>query len=138
MAEARAEADSEGAAVTSPLDALAEAIESGAGLPKVARMAGAAPHADVALIEASGAVLAVAAGSPSLERELLAAADGVTLIDLRVADEMVGQLRFRAAGELPEPAVLRMVATLLALEVERTRAPERAGEAVVGGFVSAV
>ena len=31
-----------------------------------------------------------------------------------------------------------MVTTLLALEVERTRAPERAGEAAVGGFVNAV
>jgi sugar diacid utilization regulator len=31
-----------------------------------------------------------------------------------------------------------MVTTLLALEVERTRAPERAGEAAVGGYVNAV
>ena len=31
-----------------------------------------------------------------------------------------------------------MVTTLLALEVERTRAPERAGEAAVGSFVKAV
>ena len=31
-----------------------------------------------------------------------------------------------------------MVTTLLALEVERTRAPERAGEAAVGSFVNAV
>ena len=33
--------------------------------------------------------------------------------------------------------MLRMVTTLLALEVERTRAPERAGEAAVGSFVNA-
>ena len=32
--------------------------------------------------------------------------------------------------------MMRMVSTLLALEVERTRAPERAGEALVGGFVT--
>ena len=34
--------------------------------------------------------------------------------------------------------MLRLVTTLLALEVERTRAPERAGEAAVGSFVNAV
>ena len=34
--------------------------------------------------------------------------------------------------------MIRMVSTLLALEVERTRAPERAGEALVGGFIGAV
>jgi PucR family transcriptional regulator, purine catabolism regulatory protein len=57
---------------------------------------------------------------------------------LRVSEANVGQLRFRARGDLPEPALLRMVTTLLALEVERTRAPERAGEAAVGSFVKAV
>jgi DNA-binding PucR family transcriptional regulator len=39
---------------------------------------------------------------------------------------------------VPEPSLLRLVTTLLALEVERTRAPERAGEAAVGSFVNAV
>src|SRR4051812_49311480 len=120
------------------LDALAEAVESGAGLPETARRAAAALGASVALIDARGAVLAVAAGAPSEERALLSAEDGVTSIDLRVSESVVGQLRFRAAGELPEPALLRMVTTLLALEVERTRAPERAGEAAVGSFLKAV
>ena len=120
------------------LDALAEAVESGAGVPEIARAAGAALDASLALIDARGAVLAVAAGSPSEEKGLLAGEDGVTVIDLRVAEAEVGQLRFRPRTELPEPAVLRMVTTLLALEVERTRAPERASEAAVGGFVNAV
>jgi PucR family transcriptional regulator, purine catabolism regulatory protein len=122
----------------SALDALAESVESGAGLPETARRAAAALDAIVALIDARGAVLAVAAGSPAEERELLSKHDGVTSIDLRVSESVVGQLRFRAREDVPEPAVLRLVTTLLALEVERTRAPERAGEAAVGSFVNAV
>jgi sugar diacid utilization regulator len=140
MAETRAKtpARRRADAARSPLDALAEAVESGAGLPETARAAAAALGASVALIDARGAVLAVAAGSPADERGLLAGKQGVTTIDLRVAEASVGQLRFRPTGDLPEPAVLRMVTTLLALEVERTRAPERAGEAAVGGYLNAV
>jgi sugar diacid utilization regulator len=142
MAEARQKTPakpsrSKGAGVDA-LDALAEAVESGAGLPETARRAAAALGAIVALIDSRGAVLAVAAGSPSEERELLSAKEGVTSIDLRVSEAVVGQLRFRARSARPEPAMLRMVTTLLALEVERTRAPERAGEAAVGSFVNAV
>jgi PucR family transcriptional regulator, purine catabolism regulatory protein len=120
------------------LDALSEAVQSGAGLPETARRAAAALGAIVALIDSRGAVLAVAAGSPSEEHELLSKKDGVTAIDLRVSEAVVGQLRFRARGDVPEPSLLRLVTTLLALEVERTRAPERAGEAAVGSFVNAV
>jgi sugar diacid utilization regulator len=120
------------------LDALSEAVQSGAGLPETARRAAAALGAIVALIDSRGAVLAVAAGSPSEERELLSKAEGVTTIDLRVSEAVVGQLRFKPRGDVPEPSLLRLVTTLLALEVERTRAPERAGEAAVGSFVNAV
>jgi sugar diacid utilization regulator len=120
------------------LDALSEAVESGAGLPETARRAATALGAIVALIDSRGAVLAVAAGSPSEERELLSKKEGVTAIDLRVSEEVVGQLRFRARGDVPEPWRLRVVTTMLALEVERTRAPELAGEAAVGGFLNAV
>jgi sugar diacid utilization regulator len=119
------------------LDALAESVESGAGLPETARRAGAALAAAVALIDSRGAVLAVAAGSPAEEHELLSKKDGVTVIDLRVSESVVGQLRFRPREDAPAPSHLRMVTTLLALEVERTRAPERAGEAAVGTFVKA-
>jgi sugar diacid utilization regulator len=120
------------------LDALAESVESGAGLPETARRAAAALDAIVALIDSRGAVLAVAAGSPAEERDLLSKRDGVTTIDLRVSEAVVGQLRFRVREDVPEPAALRLVTTLLALEVERTRAPERAGEAAIGSFVNAV
>jgi sugar diacid utilization regulator len=141
MAETRQKSPAKGAgskASAAALDALAEAVESGAGLPETARRAAAALGASVALIDSRGAVLAVAATSPSDESDLLSAIEGVTAIDLRVSEATVGQLRFRSRGEVPEPALLRMVTTLLALEVERTRAPERAGEAAVGSFVNAV
>jgi sugar diacid utilization regulator len=139
MAEARTKsAAKRGSERSGALDALAESVESGAGLPETARRAADVLEAIVALIDARGAVLAVAAGSPGEERELLSKQDGVTTIDLRVSESVVGQLRFRVRDAVPEPAVLRLVTTLLALEVERTRAPERAGEAAVGSFVNAV
>jgi sugar diacid utilization regulator len=140
MAEARTKSTAKRGTARSAqaLDALAESVESGAGLPETARRAGAALAASVALIDSRGAVLAVAAGSPAEERELLSKHDGVTVIDLRVSEFVVGQLRFRPRQDAPAPAHLRMVTTLLALEVERTRAPERAGEAAVGSFVKAV
>ena len=140
MAEARTKnaANRDTAGSAGALDALAESVESGAGLPETARCAAAALEATVALIDSRGAVLAVAAATPAQERELLSKQDGVTCIDLRVSEAVVGQLRFRVRDDVPEPAVLRLVTTLLALEVERTRAPERAGEAAVGSFVNAV
>src|SRR5436190_12458965 len=140
MAEARQKSRARRAANAfgPALDALSEAVQTGAGLPETARRAAAALGAIVALIDSRGAVLAVAAGSPSEERALLSKEEGVTAIDLRVSESVVGQLRFRARGAVPEPSLLRLVTTLLALEVERTRAPERAGEAAVGSFVDAV
>ena len=54
------------------LDALSEAVESGAGLPAVARAAAKVLDASVALIDRSSAVLAVAGASPDQEKKLLA------------------------------------------------------------------
>jgi len=139
MADARTKTAAKTASAQAhALDALAESVECGAGLPETARRAAVVLDAIVALIDARGAVLAVAAGSPGEEHELLSKKEGVTTIDLRVSDAVVGQLRFRVRDDVPEPAALRLVTTLLALEVERTRAPELAGEAAVGGFVNAV
>ena len=118
-------------------DALSEAVESGAGLPAVARAAARLLGAGVALIDRSSAVLAVAGASPDQEQRLLSGGDGVTSVELRVADATVGELRYRAA-EPPDPAIARMVTTLLALELERSRAPEWASEEVASAFVSAV
>ena len=120
------------------LEALSGAIESGAGLPAVARAAAKALGASVALIDRSSAVLAVAASSSAEEGKLLSDAEDVESVELRVADAVVGELRYRARGEPPSPALTRMVSTLLALEVERSRAPEWASDEAAGGFVRAV
>ena len=119
------------------LDGLAEAVESGAGLPSVARAAARVLDASIALIDRSSAVLAVAGASPDQEKRLLSAAEGVVSVELRVADSAVGELRYRSRSD-PEPAIARMVATLLALELERARSPEWESEAAAAGFVHAV
>jgi DNA-binding PucR family transcriptional regulator len=119
------------------LDALAEAVESGAGLPAVARAAAKVLAASVALIDRSSAVLAVAGASPDQERKLLAGGDEVTRVELRVADSAVGELRYRGPAP-PDPMITRMVTTLLALELERSRSPEWESEEVAGAFVAAV
>ena len=123
---------------TRALDALSEAIESGAGLPAVARAAGAALGASVALIDRSSAVLAVAASSSAEESKLLAGEGDVGTLELRVADAAVGELRYRSRGGEPSPTLTRMVSTLLALELERSRAPEWASDEAAGSFVDAV
>jgi PucR family transcriptional regulator, purine catabolism regulatory protein len=119
------------------LEALSEAVESGAGLPAVARAAARLLDASVALIDRSSSVLAVAGASPDQERKLLTGGEGVTTVELRVADAPVGELRYRASRP-PEAALARMVTTLLALELERSRAPEWASEEVSSAFVAAV
>jgi sugar diacid utilization regulator len=119
------------------LEALSEAVESGAGLPAVARAAARLLDASVVLIDRSSAVLAVAGASPDQEQKLLSGGEGVTTVALRVADSPVGELRYRAK-QPPPPAIARMVTTLLALELERARAPEWESEEVASAFVTAV
>ena len=114
---------------------LSAAIESGAGLPAVARAAGSVLDASVALIDRSSTVLAVAAASPDEESKLLSNTDA-NVLDLRIADSSVGELRWRPRGtDEPGPAILRMVATLLGLELERSRSPEWASEEAASDFV---
>lgn len=119
------------------LDALSEAVESGAGLPAVARAAARLLDASVALIDRSSAVLAVAGASSDQEQKLLSGGEGVTKVELRVADTVVGELRYRAKAA-PDAAIARMVTTLLALELERSRSPEWESEEAAGAFVMAV
>jgi sugar diacid utilization regulator len=119
------------------LDALSEAVESGAGLPAIARAAAKVLEASVALIDRSSAVLAVAGASSDQEKKLIAGGDEITRIELRVADSVVGELRYRSKAD-PNPAIARMVTTLLALELERARSPEWESEEVAGAFVGAV
>jgi sugar diacid utilization regulator len=111
------------------------AVESGAGLPEVARATARALNASVAVVDESSSVLAVAAQSPDDEQAVLSGAPGREVMPLRVADSDVGELRYRPRGDPPPAALVRMVSTLIALEVERSRAPERASEAAVASFV---
>jgi sugar diacid utilization regulator len=78
----------------------------------------------------------VAAQSPDDEKTVLSGSRGRETLPLRVADETVGELRYRARREPPPATLVRMVGTLIALEIERSRAPERASEAAVAGFVA--
>jgi sugar diacid utilization regulator len=81
-------------------------------------------------------VLAVACRSSEDERVVMAGEAGSERVSLRVADLAVGQLRYRARGEPPAPALLRLVSNLIALEVERAKAPERANVAAVSDFLA--
>src|SRR3954447_22593964 len=119
------------------LNAITEAVESGAGLPDVVRAAARALEASLVLLDRTGSVLAVAARSPADERSLLDGAAGVDNIELRVADTAVGQLRMRARSQ-PGPALVRLVTTLVASEVERVRAPARASQEASTAFLRAV
>lgn len=116
------------------LDAVTEAVETGAGLPEVVRAASRALEASLAVTDAWGAVLAVAVRSPSEERSLLSRAEGVSSIPLRVADAVVGTLHMRARAQ-PSATLLRLLTTMIASEVERVRAPERASETAAGDFL---
>ena len=119
------------------LDAITEAVESGAGLPEVVRAAARALEASLAVTDAWGATLAVAARSPAEERALLSGGEGVSSAPLRVADTVVGTLHMRAKTE-PSASMRRLLLTIIASEVERVRAPERASETASGDFLRAI
>jgi DNA-binding PucR family transcriptional regulator len=119
------------------LDAITEAVESGAGLPEVVRAAGKALEASLAVTDAWGATLAVAARSPAEERALLSKGEGVSNIPLRVADAVVGTLHMRAKT-VPSASMQRLLVTMIASEVERVRAPERVSETAAADFMGAL
>ena len=120
------------------LNEISEAVESGLGLPEVVRAAARALGASLVLVDRSSSVLAVAARSSADERALMSDAAGVVAHDLRVGDAVVGTLRVRGRSSDPRPALLRVVTTLIASEVERVRAPERASEAAQAAFLDAI
>ena len=119
------------------LDAITEAVESGAGLPEVVRAAARALDGSLAVTDAWGATLAVAARSPAEERTLLSGGDGVSSAPLRVADTVVGTLHMRTRSE-PSDSMRRLLLTMIASEVERVRAPERASETASADFLRAI
>jgi hypothetical protein len=116
------------------LDAVTEAVESGAGLPEVVRAASRALDASLAVTDAAGATIAVAARSSADERSLLAGGEDVTSLPLRVADAVVGTLHMRARTD-PSPLVRRLLVTMIASEVERVRAPDLASENAAADFL---
>jgi hypothetical protein len=117
------------------LGEVSEAVESGAGLPAVARAAGRALEASVIVLDASSSVLAVACASSDDERAVMAGESGTEALELRVADSAVGTLRYRPRGDQPDAALLRLVGNLIALELERSKAPAKATEAAVSDFL---
>ena len=119
----------------SAFEDVSAAVEAGSGLPEVARATGRALGASVAIVDSASNVLAVACQSPDDEHAVLSKAKGTETLDLRVADSVVGQLRYRVRGAEPPPTLVRMVGTLIGLEVERSRGPERASEAAVASFL---
>src|SRR4051794_41473264 len=107
------------------LEAVAEVVESGDGLPALARAIGRALEASVAILDRSSSVLAVACASPSDERAVLEAREGVERLDLMVSGTLVGELRARPRGrsELDGP-LSRALAAVAALELERASQPD--------------
>ncbi len=122
----------------SALAAITDAVESGAGLPEVVRAAARALDASLVLFDRAGAVLAVAARSPADERSVTANGSGVETVELRVADEPVGVLRMRLRSGDAAGGLVKLVTTLIASEVERVRAPERASQEAAADFLHAV
>jgi sugar diacid utilization regulator len=123
------------------LDGLTDAVESGAGLPAVIRAASRTLDASVVCIDRAGGVLAVAARSPADERALLDGGAGTESLELRVADALVGTLRVRPRGgdgAGSGAALVRLVTTLVASEVDRLGAPARASERAAAAFLGAL
>lgn len=122
----------------SALEAITAAVESGAGLPDVVRAASRALGASLVLVDRAGTVLAVAAKSPAEERSLVEDGRGIDTVELKVAEELVGLLRMRTGPTPPPPALQRLVVTLVASEVERVRAPERASQDATATFLRSI
>ncbi len=119
------------------LDAITEAVQAGAGLGEVVRASARALDASLAVSDASGATVAVAARSPADERSLLGGGEDVRTVVLRVGDADVGALRMRMRGEAGA-SVVGVISTLIASEVERVRAPERASALAAADFLGGV
>jgi sugar diacid utilization regulator len=134
----RREGSPAGAPDLTALAAITDAVEAGRGLPEVLRAAARALDASLILIDRSASVLAVAARSPADERSLMRDSADVVTIELKVAEATVGQLRMRSRDQVPDGSLLRLVTTLIASEVERVRAPERASEEAATSFQRAV
>src|SRR5438270_826243 len=101
------------------------AVESGAGLPEVARATERALGATIAVVDRAGNVLAVAAQSPDDERSVLSGARGREVLELRVAVEVSAARSPHASGEDSRELVVVVPAT-------DSELPRRAAEAIHG------
>ena len=104
------------------LDEVSEAVESGAGLPEVARAAGRALDASVIVLDASSSVLAVACASPEDERAVMAGEAGTESVELRGGGRArSGSCATGRARRAAARRSLRLVGNLIALELERAQ-----------------
>src|SRR5215217_1365814 len=95
-AQKRSDGAAQDSAFLEAFNEVSEAVESGAGLPAVTRAAGRALESSVIVLDSSSSVLAVACASSEDERAVMAGERGTETVELRVADERVGELRFRS------------------------------------------
>jgi sugar diacid utilization regulator len=121
-----------------PLEALAESVAAGRGLPAVVRAAAHLLDASLAVTDPALGVIAVAARSAGDERWLLAGGTGVDHHELRLGDRRIGCMAARGRARRPSAALVSVVTALIAAEVDRTRAPERASAQARAAFVDAV
>jgi len=119
------------------VEALTEAVATGAGLPEVARAAARAVDASLIVLDRAGQVLAVAARSPAEEQAILANGAEIRRVELQLGGHVVGELRLRPRSEQESP-LLSLVAVVLAGEAERSRAPHRATAEAAEAFVQAL
>ena len=114
--------------------ALFNAVEAGSGLPEIARIASRALGASTAIIDATGSVLAIAGASRADEKELQSG-KSATSVELFASRKKVGELRFLERKGKPDEYMVRFLATVSALEVERLSAPGSQRADAITGFL---
>jgi PucR C-terminal helix-turn-helix domain len=119
------------------LGPLSEAIAGGRSLQEITRAAAGALEASLLVADDAGTAIAVAARSPADERALLGGTSAARTYELRREDRTVGRLLLHRADP-PPPPVVRVVRTLIAAEVERHGANDRAARAEEGELAAAL
>lgn len=115
---------------------LAGPVLAGRGLPGLARAAADVLGMPVAFLDRSGIVLAVAGSTQAQEGTLTSRGKGVSIVELVLGDDAVGEVRY--LGEGADQETLEILAALAALEVERARSAEWGNEGAVGDAVRAI
>lgn len=113
--------------------AFAAPVAAGRGLPGLARAAADVFGSPVAFIDRSGIVLAVAGATREQEKRLTEGGKGVSVIQLKIGEEAVGEARL--VGEPEDGASIEILTAIGALEVERARSAEWGNEGAVADLV---